>query len=58
MDAIFERFWQLERNDQDGYGFGLGLYLVKKIVLLHGRDISVESKVGRGSRFEIRFLYS
>lgn len=35
QEKIFERFWQLENVEQEGYSFGLGLYLVKKIVELH-----------------------
>ncbi|MDR3169389.1 MAG: HAMP domain-containing histidine kinase [Candidatus Peribacteria bacterium] len=35
QDKIFERFWQLEKTEENGYSFGLGLYLVKKIVQLH-----------------------
>jgi len=55
IDAIFERFWQLEKVEQHGHSFGLGLYLVKKIVVLHGWTIAVESKVGKGSLFRISF---
>jgi len=37
-----------------GHGTGLGLPVVHGIVTAHGGSISVESNVGRGSRFEIR----
>jgi signal transduction histidine kinase len=52
---IFERFWQMEKTEQEGHSFGLGLYLVKKIVELHGWKIRVESEVGKGAKFVIEF---
>ncbi len=36
-------------------GTGLGLSVVHGIVTSHGGTIAVESSVGRGARFEIRF---
>jgi signal transduction histidine kinase len=55
LGKIFERFWQLEKTEQEGHSFGLGLYLVKKIVQLHGWKIHVESEVGKGSKFVIEW---
>jgi signal transduction histidine kinase len=36
-------------------GTGLGLSIVKEIVVLHGASIQVDSIVGRGSSFTVRF---
>jgi signal transduction histidine kinase len=49
LDAIFERYHQLDPNDRRGVG--LGLYISKSIVHGHGGRIWVESKLGEGSTF-------
>jgi two-component system, OmpR family, sensor histidine kinase KdpD len=46
---VFERFWQLGKND--GRGWGLGLHICKAIVEAHGGRISVSSDVGHGRDF-------
>ena len=52
---IFERFYQADpsRSRENG-GRGLGLAIGRWIAQAHGGDISVESKVGEGSSFQIR----
>jgi len=57
LEHIFERFYHIEksRTDKDltntGGHSGLGLAITKKIIELHGRTITVKSKIGYGSCF-------
>jgi two-component system phosphate regulon sensor histidine kinase PhoR len=53
---IFERFYRGQRVRQTKiHGTGLGLAIVKEIVDLHGSQIEVQSNVGKGSKFLVRF---
>ena len=49
LEAVFDRFWQLGKNDRRG--IGLGLYISKCIVESHGGKMWVESTPGEGSTF-------
>jgi len=49
LEAVFERFRQVNANDRRGVG--LGLYIAKCIVQAHGGRIWAESKTGEGSTF-------
>lgn len=53
---IFSRFFTVDKSHggKNG-GFGLGLAVVKKICKKSEWDISVESSLGKGSTFSVRF---
>ncbi len=52
LPRIFDKFFQVQSNTETGkIGTGLGLSIVKHLVELHGGEVSVESEVGKGSRF-------
>lgn len=54
LPRIFDRFYRVESGKtRSGRGAGLGLTLVKSLVETFGGQISVESQVGRGTRFTI-----
>ncbi|RII26266.1 MAG: hypothetical protein CXR31_11255 [Geobacter sp.] len=51
-DKIFDRFYQVESGDRRTFsGIGLGLALVKEIVIACCGSVRVESEVGKGSTF-------
>jgi signal transduction histidine kinase len=51
---LFGRFERLERDDiRQISGTGLGLYLTRKLVELHGGTIKCDSKPGEGSVFTV-----
>ncbi|HMI03395.1 MAG TPA: HAMP domain-containing sensor histidine kinase, partial [Pedobacter sp.] len=53
LDFIFDRF--RKTNLSEDVGYGLGLSIVKSIATYHGLDVKVDSAVGKGSTFTIRF---
>jgi len=55
LPHLFERFYRVDRSrSRRGGGTGLGLAIVKRIVELHGGSVSVVSRPGEGTTFEVR----
>jgi signal transduction histidine kinase len=53
-DKIFERFYRLGSElRRETQGVGIGLSIVKHIAEAHGGRVTVQSEVGKGSRFTI-----
>lgn len=57
QQRIFERFYRADssRARSGEEGSGLGLSIVDAVMKAHGGSVSVESKVGEGSTFTLRF---
>ncbi|MDR2466401.1 MAG: helix-turn-helix domain-containing protein [Prevotellaceae bacterium] len=53
QQTIFERFYQSKNNDPDKTGSGIGLHIVKEYLKLHGGQITLNSRVGKGSVFSV-----
>jgi PAS domain S-box-containing protein len=52
LPRLFQRFYRATNvDDRQISGLGIGLYLVKELVTLHGGTVEVESEEGRGSTF-------
>ena len=53
LPLVFDRFYKTDKSrSRDKVGVGLGLYLVKTILKLHGGDISVASTENEFCRFQ------
>ena len=52
LPNVFERFYKTDRSrSQDKTGVGLGLYIVRTVIHLHGGEIHVSSKEGEYTEF-------
>ncbi|MDH3961592.1 MAG: cell wall metabolism sensor histidine kinase WalK, partial [Desulfuromonadales bacterium] len=50
---IFDRFYRADSSDTAVQGVGLGMSIVRNIVLAHLGDIQIESQLGRGTRVTV-----
>ena len=57
LENIWERYYKADRSRMNTkYGeSGLGLAIVRQLVLLHGGEIDVKSRYGKGTTFTILF---
>ncbi len=54
IPRIFEKFYQIDpHNTGQVRGFGLGLYYAREFVRMHGGSITVDSALGKGSKFTV-----
>ena len=56
LEAIFEKFKQVNSKVSVGTGFGIGLFIVKYFVEKHKGTVSCSSEIGKGSVFKLNFL--
>jgi two-component system sensor histidine kinase BaeS len=54
ISHIFDHFYRGDKSrDRKSGGSGLGLAIVKQLVEIHGGQVTVESKLGKGSIFQV-----
>jgi two-component system sensor histidine kinase/response regulator len=53
LPHIFDRFRQIDRDRHEQAGIGVGLAIARGLARVHGGDIEVESRLGRGSKFTL-----
>lgn len=55
QERVFERFWRADPGRvRSRGGTGLGLAIVASLVQAHGGSVTVNSEIGRGTRFTVR----
>jgi signal transduction histidine kinase len=52
--VIFEEYQQSKEERLRRRGTGLGLAIARRLVVIHGGSIELESELGRGSTFKVR----
>ena len=59
LGHIWDRFYQTDksRSNTERKGVGLGLYIVRNIMLAHNNDIYAESEEGKWTRFTFELNY-
>lgn len=56
LPHIFKRFWRAEKSrSRETGGTGIGLAIVRELVIAHDGRVDVDSKPGRGSSFRVSF---
>jgi signal transduction histidine kinase len=55
LPLLFDRFFRVDRPETRGVsGVGVGLFVVREIVRLHGGTVEVSSALDQGSAFTVR----
>jgi signal transduction histidine kinase len=53
VEQLFSRFGQVNRSKMEQQGIGMGLVISQALVQIHNGNITIESKLGKGSTFTI-----
>ena len=50
MEKVFDAFYQVDKaNNREDSGTGLGLYISKQLIELHGGEMLISSILGKGT---------
>ena len=59
IDKIFERFYKVDKSrSYDVRGAGMGLYIIKTIIELHGGHITARSEYGEYAEFIVQLPFN
>jgi signal transduction histidine kinase len=58
LPSIFDRFFRAANAADGAEGFGIGLFVARSIIELHGGRIAVTSEPGQGSTFSFTLPYT
>ncbi|TDJ53003.1 MAG: PAS domain-containing sensor histidine kinase [Ignavibacteria bacterium] len=58
LPYIFQKFYRVSRPGTEIPGTGIGLVFVKQMIDIHKGMISVQSEIGNGTSFSVKFLKS
>ena len=58
QEMVFDRFYRGKSTMAESTGTGLGLAIVRELMAQHGGEVLLNSQVGRGSIFRLRFPLS
>jgi signal transduction histidine kinase/ligand-binding sensor domain-containing protein/AraC-like DNA-binding protein len=53
LDKVFDRFFHFEDQPMNEKNSGIGLAYLKSLIILHRGEITVESEIGKGSKFKV-----
>ncbi len=53
LPLVFDRFYRVEEDGRQVKGTGLGLFITREIMRMHGGTITVQSELGKGTVFTI-----
>jgi two-component system, OmpR family, heavy metal sensor histidine kinase CusS len=55
LPRVFDRFYRVDESRSQALGgTGLGLAIVQSIMLLHGGNVEIASKIGQGTQVTLR----
>lgn len=55
LPFIFERMYRGDKSRHETEGSGIGLAIVRNVLMLHSADIEAQSREGEGTLFKLRF---